>query len=496
MSDTVLAGVLGALLSKTGVAATGGRDATLGADGENGEVAATLFGAFYNDAESAQARQLTPTFETGVFLKRPPKAALAHVVPTEAPTLPYSPPSLTPPTPPSFAPATIETADVAQPSLFAGNGVPNENYKELIFVRAEDAPKTSPVNPLVTNVSDLPAPAAGRAFAETYANFEKGQYDFSTVKLSRPPAENVDPTQKNNDPIIKTIKEGVPVQLASAAADSAVELSPPSIDVKKLEARSDYTFATPRNLVRAFASFDGAPQFRESYLTLTPEIDLPLDAQPPKLDAPIGGRSAEAAIATPLQAPAQTAFLNAFGNFAALTQDVAAPILASDVDITFDPALAPTSTSTTAAGAPTLTASSSAPTPAALAGVLPQIQAAVSTRHGRETVEVRLDPPDLGRLRIEFNVENGDTIKAVLSAERSETLDFLKRNIVDLENQLKQAGFASIDFEFSDTQRQFDADDTESSEFDAAQLDGAPPLDLRQKIYLSPREFARLDLLL
>ncbi len=93
----------------------------------------------------------------------------------------------------------------------------------------------------------------------------------------------------------------------------------------------------------------------------------------------------------------------------------------------------------------------SAPTQAALAAANPaaQIVAAMRTERNGNAVEVRLDPPELGRVRMEFSMETADAIKGVLYAERSETLDHLRRNVNDLLAGLKAAGFSSIDLSFS-----------------------------------------------
>ena len=106
MSDTVLAGVLGALLSKTGGApAQSGRETELGADSEKAEGAATLFGELFNGAGATPVERPASTFETGLFLKRPPKAALAHALTADG--------AEEASTHGSFAPAIIKAADIA-----------------------------------------------------------------------------------------------------------------------------------------------------------------------------------------------------------------------------------------------------------------------------------------------------------------------------------------------------------------------------------------------
>lgn len=78
-----------------------------------------------------------------------------------------------------------------------------------------------------------------------------------------------------------------------------------------------------------------------------------------------------------------------------------------------------------------------------------QIVAAMRTEKNPGVIEVRLDPPELGRVRIDFTMETGEAVKAVITAERSETLDHMRRNNSELLEELRAAGFGSVDLEFS-----------------------------------------------
>lgn len=62
--------------------------------------------------------------------------------------------------------------------------------------------------------------------------------------------------------------------------------------------------------------------------------------------------------------------------------------------------------------------------------------------------ELSLAPEELGRLRMQM-APDGDSIRIVLSAERPETLDLLRRNVEQLAADLRQMGFASSSFSFS-----------------------------------------------
>jgi len=60
-------------------------------------------------------------------------------------------------------------------------------------------------------------------------------------------------------------------------------------------------------------------------------------------------------------------------------------------------------------------------------------------RGGMQRFEVRLDPPEMGRIDVRMEVE-GNNVTARLVVERAETLDFLQRDARALERALQQAG--------------------------------------------------------
>ena len=64
-----------------------------------------------------------------------------------------------------------------------------------------------------------------------------------------------------------------------------------------------------------------------------------------------------------------------------------------------------------------------------------------------QPVELRLNPEELGRVRLALTPIDG-TIIANISAERSETVDLLRRHISLLETEFREIGFADIQFFF------------------------------------------------
>ena len=127
----------------------------------------------------------------------------------------------------------------------------------------------------------------------------------------------------------------------------------------------------------------------------------------------------------------------------------AKPFLFADNELTFSPL--PANLQTSSVPQPAIAFNTmAAVNNAAATSAAAQIAAAIRTDRISNTVEVRLDPPDLGRVRIDFTMETADAVKAVLTAERSDTLDHLRRNMSLLADELKSAGFTTIDLEFSD----------------------------------------------
>lgn len=89
-----------------------------------------------------------------------------------------------------------------------------------------------------------------------------------------------------------------------------------------------------------------------------------------------------------------------------------------------------------------------AATQAAHAGILQQIGIALSGRDS-DTIELRLDPPELGRLQIHLKTDDSGGLQAMVLSDRPETSDFLRRHAADLSRELKDAGFGDVSLDFT-----------------------------------------------
>jgi hypothetical protein len=85
--------------------------------------------------------------------------------------------------------------------------------------------------------------------------------------------------------------------------------------------------------------------------------------------------------------------------------------------------------------------------PAAPPPVARQVAAAVA-QAGSGDLEIRLDPPELGRVQIRLEAGE-DGVRAVVLAERAETQELLRRNADQLARDLGAAGFARVSLDFA-----------------------------------------------
>lgn len=71
----------------------------------------------------------------------------------------------------------------------------------------------------------------------------------------------------------------------------------------------------------------------------------------------------------------------------------------------------------------------------------------VAITSGEHGTDIRLQPEELGRLRLALQVD-GATISVVIAAERPETVDLMRRHIDMLAQEFRQLGFRDVGFSF------------------------------------------------
>jgi flagellar hook-length control protein FliK len=79
------------------------------------------------------------------------------------------------------------------------------------------------------------------------------------------------------------------------------------------------------------------------------------------------------------------------------------------------------------------------------------VEIAAQARAGNSRFEIRLDPPELGRIDVRLDVDHDGNVTSRLVIERADTYDLLRRDQSTLERALQQAGLKTSDnaLEFS-----------------------------------------------
>jgi chemotaxis protein MotD len=88
-------------------------------------------------------------------------------------------------------------------------------------------------------------------------------------------------------------------------------------------------------------------------------------------------------------------------------------------------------------------AQATAQVPVPLAGLALEISA--RAQDGSNRFEIRLDPPELGRIDVSLHVDAHGQVTSHLVVDRADTLNLLQRDSSDLERSLQQAGLKTGD---------------------------------------------------
>lgn len=216
-----------------------------------------------------------------------------------------------------------------------------------------------------------------------------------------------------------------PFAVARLALPEAIVLPPKARPTPSVEAKPATNAATPGT--------DAAPS--ESRLEPQPELEPQLKPE---------GRTSEPADKSQAQQAARPG--------------PAVPAQANPTDPSPTQAAAPATAATTtiAADAKAVHAAYSAPVrqiniPQVAFEIVRHVQA------GASRFQIRLDPPELGRVDVKLDVDAAGNVNARMTVERAETLDLMQRDQRALERALAQAGLDSskTNLEFSLRQNPF-----------------------------------------
>jgi flagellar hook-length control protein FliK len=145
-----------------------------------------------------------------------------------------------------------------------------------------------------------------------------------------------------------------------------------------------------------------------------------------------------------------------------------------------------------AGGNPTTAAPSPVTLPAAalpVAGIAVEI--AGKALAGKNRFEIRLDPPELGRIHVRLDVDHDGQVTSHITADRSDTFDLLRRDAPALERALQDAGMktANNGLQFSLRDHGFGRHDQPAPMHDAARVivrDDALDADIVAPVYRAP----------
>jgi chemotaxis protein MotD len=250
---------------------------------------------------------------------------------------------------------------------------------------------------------------------------------------------------------------------------------PPAVPAPAGDADADAVFGETS---ADAAAADGEHADNEAPIRLAAHLKSPPQAQPQARPEPLNAvRGQDDGADTPDAVPAEQAI-------AARAARVAAPAESQNdgpqgKPLAFAPPTADPATAAKSAADPlsmfgllaSQAAARAAPTPAAAPATAPAdptianlaIDIAARAHAGATRFEIRLDPPELGRVDVRLDVDREGHVSSKLYVERSETLDLLRREAPQLERALLQAGLKMSDtaLEFALRDHAFRGDDSE-----------------------------------
>lgn len=257
--------------------------------------------------------------------------------------------------------------------------------------------------------------------------------------------------------------------LFTAPPAEAPTIAPPSTIAPPPMGAPEISAATPPKIGQTVERARAEPPARQRETPGAPPLAFPIDetqseappAQRPQASpakppipapdiAPVAPVAAERASVTPAAEARQTPPPQ---DAVAITAGSSAPEFAAAPDAA-PPAPAPTND--VVAAAPIAARHDhilKAAAPAA-SDPAPRTISIVTSSVARDgTIEVRLDPPELGRVAIDFSTDANGAARAVVIVDRAETLDLVRRHIDIFKEELARQGFGDVDMTFRERGR-------------------------------------------
>lgn len=334
--------------------------------------------------------------------------------------------------------ATGETTTDAQPAELPPEQPVADGTMACAIDPAAALALADPAAPLPAEPIDtvIIATAANDAVATTVASPVAGEAavaEDSTViaDAARTAAFNPAELQPKADKADKADKAGKAEK--SDQADGQADAAKTAIETSTVKAAPPQADGKPAPALHA----DGKPT-HTAHTDGAPAPTARADGKPAHTDADkdLIAQARGEAPANPHRAGAEvSATASADGNGAATktTTDAAQPTHT----ITAPPHIA---ASSSPAGAPQ-------PLPQAAAVPLAGVAVEIASKAvaGKNHFEIRLDPPELGRIEVRLDVDRNGHVTSRLIADRQDTLDLLRRDSAGLERALQDAGLKTSD---------------------------------------------------
>jgi hypothetical protein len=374
--------------------------------------------------------------------------------------------------------------------------------KEIVRLSADDVGEMpSSGEPMIAPhpATAAPRPTAGpREPARAAEPQERSGGDFDSVLAERPAGKDTEPAEGKaeaapdgalavGEPVVvlAVLTPAPVVEDAAALADSATPVDVAAIAGKVAAAAAPTLVASsflpgepelpPEAQPLERPSLDKEAPVADARVTGDPEaaapeklaavpvpskemqkdvpLDRPLPAAPPALEAPSRETVAAAAPAVVARNSDPAAAIGDGGVQGIVLKDAAPPTW----QLAAGPGLAPARTEA----------------PVQVPALPPQaVMAQVAVAIGGtpdDRVELRLDPPELGRVQIHLTRLDGG-IQAVVMADRPETHDLLRRHAEVLARELGSAGYDSVSLDFAAGHEEARAGLGEAREMDWAQV--------------------------
>jgi len=156
------------------------------------------------------------------------------------------------------------------------------------------------------------------------------------------------------------------------------------------------------------------------------------------------------------------------------------------------------------ASASTAAQTASAPTSDATEPAVPiaglAVEIAARAQSGQNRFEIRLDPPELGRIDVRLDIDSSGQVTSRLVVERADTLEHLRRDSAGLERALQDAGLKTGEnsLQFSLRDQGFAGRDDNSQSPAAARLlvpdPNLAPVDIPANAYRSMTRAGGVDI--